>query len=196
LNNANKPKNENKKKDNTSSDSDQSDVEEDTGPATTITLEGDIEMQEGVERKSPKVEVRKKEKRPKKKRKIEKVDEPENNGQAYPQEDMIVDIPTREPQEVSTGTEHVKKHVETDSPVLIPSFPMPVQPPPASRAQLTLQGMDSAMLGAEIVEPGLTEGLSKEGGVATRLSTRMLKRLGELGITELFAGEFNWIPSG
>lgn len=79
-------------------------------------------------------------------------------------------------------------HLESHPPVVIPTFSSPSQPPQASKTQLALQGMDSAMLEAEIVDPATTDRLGEESSVATLLSSRMMKRLGELGIVELFAG--------
>lgn len=75
----------------------------------------------------------------------------------------------------------------------LPSFPTPFQPPKPSKSEIALQGLDKAIVDAEIVNPAITESLGEDkkehdGASAGRLSPRMLKRLQDLGITELFAG--------
>jgi len=72
----------------------------------------------------------------------------------------------------------------------IPSFPLPTQPAMPSKAQRARQGLDSAMLDAEIVDPAFTTNIQDgEESVGKHLSLRMIKRLADIGVTELFAGE-------
>lgn len=74
-------------------------------------------------------------------------------------------------------------------PAALPSFPIPTQPDAPSKADLALQGLDKALVNAELVDS--TQVLSipaDENDGGTNLSLRTRKRLHELGITELFAG--------
>jgi hypothetical protein len=73
----------------------------------------------------------------------------------------------------------------------LPSFPPPALPNPPSKSLLALQGLDQALVDAEVVDPAtlLTISLESEA-TETGLGERTRKRLIELGITELFAGLF------
>ncbi|KAF9565389.1 DEAD-domain-containing protein [Agrocybe pediades] len=77
----------------------------------------------------------------------------------------------------------------------LPSFPLPAHPNAPSKSVLALQGLDEALLGAELVSPSTTLSipLGKDDG-GTRLSERMRKRLRDLGITELFAVQTALLP--
>ena len=72
----------------------------------------------------------------------------------------------------------------------LPSFPLPALPDAPPKSVLALQGIDQALIDAEIVDPTITLPITSDedddGG--TRLSAKLRKRLKELGITELFAG--------
>jgi ATP-dependent RNA helicase DDX51/DBP6 len=73
----------------------------------------------------------------------------------------------------------------------LPSFPRPVAPDAPSKSALALQGVDKALLGAEIIDPSHTlplDAITRGPGELPVLSDRMRKRLTDLGITELFAG--------
>ena len=71
----------------------------------------------------------------------------------------------------------------------LPLFPLPVRPDAPSKSVLAMQGLDQALVDAEIVDPNtllpIPDG-QEHGG--TMLSEKMRKRLRDLGITELFAG--------
>jgi ATP-dependent RNA helicase DDX51/DBP6 len=72
----------------------------------------------------------------------------------------------------------------------LPSFPLPAVPDAPSKSVLALQGLDQALVGAEIVDatgllPIPPDG-EDDGG--TGLSEKTRKRLLDLGIVELFAG--------
>lgn len=71
----------------------------------------------------------------------------------------------------------------------LPSFPLPALPDAPSKSVLALQGLDKALVDAEIVDPStllpIPEGDEDAG---TGLDQKMRKRLRDLGITELFAG--------
>ncbi|KAF8183978.1 DEAD-domain-containing protein [Pholiota molesta] len=64
----------------------------------------------------------------------------------------------------------------------LPSFPLPALPNAPSKSLLALQGLDQALISAELDDGG------------TRLSERMRKRLRDLGITELFAVQTALLP--
>lgn len=71
-----------------------------------------------------------------------------------------------------------------------PSFPAPVAPEAPSKSDLAIQGVDKALIHAEVIDPAtvlpvLPSGEDKQ----TRLGEKTRKRLLELGITELFAGQ-------
>ncbi|KAL1668108.1 P-loop containing nucleoside triphosphate hydrolase protein [Schizophyllum commune] len=80
-------------------------------------------------------------------------------------------------------------------PAALPSFPIPTQPDAPSKADLALQGLDKALVNAELVDS--TQVLSipaDENDGGTNLSLRTRKRLHELGITELFAVQTALLP--
>jgi len=72
-------------------------------------------------------------------------------------------------------------------PSTLPSFPLPSQPAPPSALELGRQGLDAALLSASRIDARTTLPL-KDTSLDGVLSDRMRKRLGDLGITELFAG--------
>jgi hypothetical protein len=73
----------------------------------------------------------------------------------------------------------------------LPPFPILAVPDAPSKSDLALQGLDQALLDAEIVDPATSVLLSSEEGNDTMgLSEKMRKRLKDLAITELFAGMF------
>lgn len=76
--------------------------------------------------------------------------------------------------------------------VALPSFPLPSRPDAPSKATLALQGLDKAIIEAELIEPRQIVPLDFEatGEDHTGLSEKTKKRLQELGITELFAGMY------
>jgi ATP-dependent RNA helicase DDX51/DBP6 len=76
------------------------------------------------------------------------------------------------------------------TPVALPRFPLPVLPNAPSQSVLALQGLDPALVDAEIVDPSTSLAISPDAkeDTTTGLSQRMRRRLGELGINELFAG--------
>ncbi|KAF8149826.1 P-loop containing nucleoside triphosphate hydrolase protein [Crassisporium funariophilum] len=79
--------------------------------------------------------------------------------------------------------------------VALPSFPLPELPNAPSKTVLALQGLDKALIDAEVVLSStvlpILEG-KDDGG--TRLSERTRKRLKESGITELFAVQTSLLP--
>jgi ATP-dependent RNA helicase DDX51/DBP6 len=123
------------------------------------------------------------EKRPKKKRKINEDDReedmemgdaarvdpvaPESRGQSPPS-----NIP-RSPTPLAT----------------LPSFPLPALPNAPSKSVLALQGLDKALVDAEIVDSATVLPIpsDRETDGGTRLSEKTRRRLQELGITDLFS---------
>lgn len=114
------------------------------------------------------------ERRPKKKRKVSiepEVADGEPNVE-YP-----------EPLEGDT-----EKNVTLLPPTSLPIFPLPALPNAPSKSELALQGLDKALVDAEIVDATSTIPISKEEDDDLGISTRTRRRLHELGITEMFAG--------
>lgn len=141
--------------------------------------DGDVEMQENDVPSTGMTDSHKEQRPKKKRRKVAPEDE------VADQEEVAL----VEPQVPSVANEISDIPASEPLDTYIPSFPLPSQPAVVSKAQRTLQGMDSAMLDAEIVDPKLTASLASDTqGINEHLSPRMLKRLDELGVTELFAG--------
>jgi ATP-dependent RNA helicase DDX51/DBP6 len=120
------------------------------------------------------VQVEKEEKRPQKRRKT--VDE---------SEDMVMEDVHHDAQERTLdGLSRTRSPEAT-----LPSFPLPAIPDAPSKSVLALQGLDQALLDAEIVDSTTLMAIPDgEGDGGTGLGVKMRKRLRDLGITELFAG--------
>ena len=78
---------------------------------------------------------------------------------------------------------------EAEVPPTLPFFPLPALPDAPSKSVLAFQGLDQALVDAEVVLPSriLSIPSGKDDG-GTRLSDRTRSRLKDIGITELFAG--------
>ncbi|KAL0574239.1 ATP-dependent RNA helicase dbp6 [Marasmius crinis-equi] len=79
----------------------------------------------------------------------------------------------------------------------LPSFPLPSLPDAPTESALALQGLDQALIDAEVVDPGVVQPISEassQDDVGTKVSEKMRKRLHELGITELFAVQTALLP--
>jgi len=72
----------------------------------------------------------------------------------------------------------------------LPSFPLPTLPNAPPKSVLALQGLDQALVDAEIVDPTAALPIPSDGDndAGTRLTEKTRRRLRELGVTELFAG--------
>jgi ATP-dependent RNA helicase DDX51/DBP6 len=125
-------------------------------------------------------------KRSKKRRKVEEEEE----------QDMDVDVDFNVGSlEEDHGARKLKSPSRSQSPNFVgalPSFPLPTLPNAPSKTDLALQGLDKALVDAEVVwegsnGPALGLDDDNEGG-KLGLSGRMNRRLKELGITDLFAG--------
>lgn len=149
--------------------------------------------------------------RPKKKQKLDHavegsqpsaivIDEPSTpvspSAQADIQEPSAVLPPTSSitPHDLVSGDHEQEPEQAAPLPTL-PRFPLPRQPEAPSASVLYLQGVDEALIEAEIVDPAKTlplsiladgdgEGERDESG----LSLKTRQRLVQLGILELFAG--------
>ena len=87
--------------------------------------------------------------------------------------------------------EPAEEHRSQTPQAALPSFPRPVAPDAPSKSTLALQGVDKALLGAELIDPSRTlplDAFTPAPGEIPVLSDRMKKRLMDLGIVELFAG--------
>lgn len=77
-------------------------------------------------------------------------------------------------------------------PATLPVFPQPRRPDAPSKTVLALQGLDKALIEAQVVDPATTLPLDDDyesRDERTGLSGKMRKRLQELRIAELFAGQ-------
>ncbi|KAH9838407.1 DEAD-domain-containing protein [Rhodofomes roseus] len=119
--------------------------------------------------------------RPRKRRKLESTEENRHES------DNDDDAPPASPQ----------LRRSSPTPPALPAFPLPTRPDAPSKQTLALQGLDKALIEAELIDPAKLQafpsGSSDDGG--TGLSERTRKRLKELGITELFAVQTAVIPS-
>ena len=92
----------------------------------------------------------------------------------------------------SPSRDRAHTHTPTLPPSSLPRFPLPTRPHAPEKSELALQGMDRALARAQLVDPLLSTplSLSEDSSGTTCLSARMLRRLKDLGIVELFAGEY------
>lgn len=152
---------------------------------TTVLAEGESEIEVNGEEAS-----RKEKKRERKERKAKKGSLDESKEPAPPSRKRrkVDDEPTDVVASASPAP--AAPRTPTPPPGPLPSFPLPVQPDAPSKLDLALQGLDQALVEAEIVDPSSVQRLATDGADddGTGLSDRTRKRLGELGITELFAG--------
>ena len=86
----------------------------------------------------------------------------------------------------------------TPPPPSLPRFPLPSRPRAPEKSELVSQGLDRALARAQLVDPLLTTPLSldEDGGDVSGLSAKTIRRLKDLGITELFAGTYRFDFSG
>lgn len=92
-----------------------------------------------------------------------------------------------------------RSHTPTPPPPSLPRFPLPSRPRAPEKSELVSQGLDGALARAQLVDPQLTTPLSLDengGDVTGLLSARTIRRLRDLGITELFAGNVSFRFSG
>lgn len=126
-------------------------------------------------------------KRPKKRRKVEE-------GETLPDSVEPDEAPPEVLSQPPLPVQPAKAVPIPSNPDALPSFPAPRRPDAPSKATLALQGLDKALIEAELVNPSKVLPITDEEEGAAGLSHRTRKRLRELGITELFAGMF-YMPS-
>ncbi|KAJ6570147.1 DEAD-domain-containing protein [Mycena vulgaris] len=121
-----------------------------------------------------------KEKRPKKRQKVVDGAEDVEMGESEAQDVIMVDPEPAPSVPLST----------------LPSFPLPALPDAPSKSVLALQGLDQALVGAEIVDATGLLAIPPDGedDGGTGLSEKTRKRLLDLGIVELFAVQTSLLP--
>jgi len=73
---------------------------------------------------------------------------------------------------------------------ILPSFPSPTAPRAPPKSILAMQGIDKALIHAEVINPDAVTPLSTaEQDHDSGLSSKTRRRLLDLGISELFAGQ-------
>ncbi|EJF64658.1 DEAD-domain-containing protein [Dichomitus squalens LYAD-421 SS1] len=126
--------------------------------------------------------------RPKKRRKID-TEEPDARHASSPEDDEVAEPPAQ--------PSSAPRPRSATPPVALPAFPQPRRPEAPSKSVLALQGLDKALIEAEVVDPATTVPLDAAKDAQderTGLSGRMRRRLQDLGITELFAVQTAVVP--
>lgn len=120
-------------------------------------------------------------KRPKKRRKVAEVEGDEVGSDVEMQEATQTPV---------YGTSELAIRRLPSPLAALPSFPLPALPNAPSKSVLALQGLDQALVDAEIVDPKTLLPIPSDGDddAGTGLTEKTRKRLNELGIVELFAG--------
>ncbi|KAH9902794.1 P-loop containing nucleoside triphosphate hydrolase protein [Cubamyces lactineus] len=158
--------------------------EEDSGSEGESTSEVEVEALAPV----PAKRTQKDEPRPKKRRKLD-----------TPEAEDIPHAATPKAEAASSPKSSVAARPKSPTPpVALPAFPQPRRPEAPSKTVLALQGLDKALVEAEVVDPATTLPLDAASQDAqderTGLSGRIRKRLHDLGITELFAVQTAVVP--
>ncbi|KAI0734198.1 DEAD-domain-containing protein [Fomitopsis betulina] len=129
--------------------------------------------------------------RPRKRRKVES-----EEGRTEHVDDVNVPSRSPTPQARPKSPTPQARPKSPTPPTTLPIFPLPTRPDAPSKQTLALQGLDKALIEAELVNPAKLQPFptapDDDGG--TGLSERTRKRLQELGITELFAVQTSVIP--
>lgn len=123
-------------------------------------------------------------------------EEPQNHGQKRSKKRRKV-MGGNEDVEMADVVQMKENATELPSPRLksptpyatLPSFPLPALPDAPPKSVLAIQGLDQALVDAEIVHSTTVFSIPEgEGDAGIGLSKKTRKRLNDLGITELFAG--------
>ncbi|KAG8965381.1 ATP-dependent RNA helicase dbp6 [Tulasnella sp. 408] len=162
-----------------------------TGRPGVENQEQDVKIQEGKDNQDAGMQNAREEHRPKKRRKVAFVEKEAD----LKEQDASGDDGDDEQME-DEQSHQLEQDPDEPTPGFLPTFPRPRKPRAPSAAVLYRQGLDKALAQAKIVESSATLPLKPpevdevdEGNVDEfGLSQRMRKRLGELEITELFAG--------
>lgn len=77
----------------------------------------------------------------------------------------------------------------------LPSFPLPAVPDAPPKSVLAIQGLDQALVDANVVDPANFLPIPSDGDddAGTGLTEKTRRRLRDLGITELFAGWYSFL---
>ena len=141
--------------------------------------------------------------RPRKRHKI-------RSGDASPGRSRSITPDSSSPVPSSPVSSSPERPTESQSPLLDPQprtptppppslqrFPLPSRPHAPEKTELASQGLDRALACAQLVNPLLSTPLSldEDGNDVTGLNARTVRRLGDLGIVELFAGVYR-VASG
>ena len=138
--------------------------------------------------------------RPRKRRKLDREDaspSPSRPSSPSPSPPSPVSSSPSPPGESPPVDRH--SHTPTPPPPSLQRFPLPSRPRAPEKSELVSQGLDRALARAQLVDPQLTTPLSLDedgGDVTGLLSARTIRRLRDLGITELFAGNVSFRFSG
>jgi ATP-dependent RNA helicase DDX51/DBP6 len=135
---------------------------------------------EVVEKPITKINVAEGAKRPKKRPKI--ADEGDMEMANLPQSNIV---------NFESGEQPFQPITHRSSPLAtLPSFPLPALPNVPPKSVLALQGLDQALIDADIVDSTTLLRIPPDGDddAGTGLTEKTRRRLKELGITELFAG--------
>ncbi|CAL1716551.1 unnamed protein product [Somion occarium] len=156
-------------------------LSEDEGAASNQDVENDREQVLEEPKAGPSSQKdHKEEKRPRKRQKLDQELTPSAAG------------PSREPSPV---LEETSARSSLTPPAALPAFPLPKRPDAPSKSTLALQGLDKALMEAELVDPAKTHSLPESGDdQESGLSERTVKRLKDLGIADLFAVQTAVIP--
>ncbi|KAJ7758853.1 DEAD-domain-containing protein [Mycena maculata] len=143
-------------------------------PVDDVPIETDIPQTEDKPRKD---------KRPKKRQKV--VDE-----------DGDVEMERPEVQDVTVVDPELAPPAASAPLPTLPSFPLPALPDAPSKTELALQGLDQALVGAELVDAAGLLPIPPDGedDGGTGLSAKTRKQLIDLGIVELFAVQTSLLP--
>ncbi|CDO77381.1 hypothetical protein BN946_scf184835.g3 [Trametes cinnabarina] len=168
----------------------------DESESSASESEGDdaSEAEVHVPESTPAKQTQKQEPRPNKRRKLDTADAGDISRSPSPQRPTTLSPqPTTSKESPATA-----KPRSPTPPAALPAFPQPRRPDAPSKTVLALQGLDKALIEAEVVDPSTTLPLPLTTHDAqderTGLSGRMCRRLSDLGIAELFAVQTAVVP--
>ncbi|KAG2147649.1 DEAD-domain-containing protein [Suillus clintonianus] len=135
------------------------------------------------------------EERPKKKRKVSLSHSEEGGDRMSEVEGVEVVDEVDAPLPVAAPQTFRVKSSDPEPQMSLPVFPLPTLPDAPPKSILALQGLDQALIEAEVVNPSSRLPIIPNGDdTCTGLSEKTRRRLIELGITELFAVQTALLP--
>lgn len=109
---------------------------------------------------------------------------------------QVEGVPVTDGNEADASPSPPATHIRPKSPELrmaLPVFSLPALPAAPPKSVLALQGLDQALVEAEVINPSSRLPITPNGDdTYSGLSERTRKHLVELGITELFAGQIGY----